>query len=147
MLSRRSPNDVPAVALPPPDLYSCEDGYELTAPGGASYTITGPAYTDTCTATGATQYATWLTERQQPECKPAACVEVNDPEPNALSPNVIRSYSGQSGTTSQTATFPYSCNPGYRISGTADPTLTCTGTGYGTVLPPSGEAKCQRAQA
>uniref|UniRef100_A0A0G4HCI3 Uncharacterized protein n=1 Tax=Chromera velia CCMP2878 TaxID=1169474 RepID=A0A0G4HCI3_9ALVE len=100
--------------------YSCNNGYQISGTANPTFTCTGTAY-----ATSQWQGGT------VPTCTAVSCDEVNDPQPNTLSTEVVRSDSGQAGTTTQTATFTYSCNNGYQISGTADPTFTCTGTGYG----------------
>uniref|UniRef100_A0A0G4HW69 Sushi domain-containing protein n=1 Tax=Chromera velia CCMP2878 TaxID=1169474 RepID=A0A0G4HW69_9ALVE len=101
--------------------YSCNNGYQISGTANPTFTCTGTAY-----ATSQWQGGT------VPTCTAVACDEVNDPQPNALSAEVVRSDSGQAGTTTQTATFTYSCNNGYQISGTANPTFTCTGTAYAT---------------
>uniref|UniRef100_A0A0G4I2G1 EGF-like domain-containing protein n=1 Tax=Chromera velia CCMP2878 TaxID=1169474 RepID=A0A0G4I2G1_9ALVE len=101
--------------------YSCNNGYQLV--GSATTTFT-------CTATGVGTSA-WQ-RGTLPTCTAASCNEVNDSQPNTLSAQVIRSDSGQTGTTTDTATFTYSCNSGYQLVGSGTPTFTYTGTGVGS---------------
>uniref|UniRef100_A0A0K6S917 Sushi domain-containing protein n=1 Tax=Chromera velia CCMP2878 TaxID=1169474 RepID=A0A0K6S917_9ALVE len=120
--------------------YSCNNGYQLV--GSATTTFT-------CTATGVGTSA-WQ-GGTVPTCTAASCDEANDSQPNTLSAQVIRSDSGQTGTTTDTATFTYSCNNGYQLVGSATTTFTCTATGVGTsawqggTVPTCTAASCDEA--
>uniref|UniRef100_A0A0G4F086 Sushi, von Willebrand factor type A, EGF and pentraxin domain-containing protein 1 n=1 Tax=Chromera velia CCMP2878 TaxID=1169474 RepID=A0A0G4F086_9ALVE len=99
--------------------YSCNNGYQLVGSGTPTFTCTGTAYASSEWQGGTV-----------PTCTAVSCDETTDSQPNPLSAQVIRTDSGQSGTTTQTATFTYSCNNGYQLVGSGTPTFTCTGTAY-----------------
>uniref|UniRef100_A0A0G4HXR6 Sushi domain-containing protein n=1 Tax=Chromera velia CCMP2878 TaxID=1169474 RepID=A0A0G4HXR6_9ALVE len=101
--------------------YTCANGYQLVGSGTPTFTCTGTAY-----ATSQWQGGT------VPTCSAVSCTEASDPQPNTLSANVQRADNGQAGTTTQTATFTYTCANGYQISGSATTTFTCTATAYAT---------------
>uniref|UniRef100_A0A0G4HL75 Sushi domain-containing protein n=1 Tax=Chromera velia CCMP2878 TaxID=1169474 RepID=A0A0G4HL75_9ALVE len=101
--------------------YSCNNGYQLVRSATTTFTCTG-----TGAGTSAWQGGTI------PTCAAVSCDEANDPQPNTLSAQVIRTDSGQTGTTTATATFTYSCNNGYQVVGSPTTTFTCTATGVGT---------------
>uniref|UniRef100_A0A0G4GEC1 HYR domain-containing protein n=1 Tax=Chromera velia CCMP2878 TaxID=1169474 RepID=A0A0G4GEC1_9ALVE len=111
--------------------YSCDDGYELTAPGGATYTITGPTYTDTCTATGVT--ASWPTQTQQPTCQAVTCpASIGAPTDGSIV------FSPASRLFEATAT--YACDDGYELTAPGGATYTITGPTYTDTCTATGVA-------
>uniref|UniRef100_A0A0G4HAN7 Sushi domain-containing protein n=1 Tax=Chromera velia CCMP2878 TaxID=1169474 RepID=A0A0G4HAN7_9ALVE len=118
-----SPN--PAV-FPANVTWSCNDGYLLTAPAGASYNITSLNYTDACTASGVT--TNWTTLHRAPTCEAVIC-----PDSYTAPVNGTFSYSNNPYFPS-TATF--TCNDGYEITGGGSTTTdTCSATGIVTSWP------------
>uniref|UniRef100_A0A0G4FTX7 Uncharacterized protein n=1 Tax=Chromera velia CCMP2878 TaxID=1169474 RepID=A0A0G4FTX7_9ALVE len=101
--------------------YSCNDGYSLNSPvSSVIFTCTGTAYAQ----------SQW--QGSPPTCSAASCNQAIDPQPNALTAEVVRTDSAQAGVTSQTAAFSYSCNDGYQRVGSGSVVFTCTGTAYGS---------------
>uniref|UniRef100_A0A0G4HT65 Uncharacterized protein n=1 Tax=Chromera velia CCMP2878 TaxID=1169474 RepID=A0A0G4HT65_9ALVE len=98
--------------------YSCNNGYRLDSAGAVTFTCTGTAY-------GASEW-----QGTPPTCSAVACNETGDTQPNSLGAQVIRTDSGQSGNTTDTATFTYSCNNGYQLDSAGAVTFTCTATAY-----------------
>uniref|UniRef100_A0A0G4HMP8 Sushi domain-containing protein n=1 Tax=Chromera velia CCMP2878 TaxID=1169474 RepID=A0A0G4HMP8_9ALVE len=91
--------------------YSCNPGYAL---------VGGPSVPFTCTG-DSLGVSTW--KGTPPTCSAAACNEATDPQPNNLTANVIRTDSGQTGSTGGHANFTYSCNPGYSLAADSLATL------------------------
>uniref|UniRef100_A0A0G4GGC1 EGF-like domain-containing protein n=1 Tax=Chromera velia CCMP2878 TaxID=1169474 RepID=A0A0G4GGC1_9ALVE len=100
--------------------YSCNNGYQLVGSSTTTFTCTG-------TALGASAWQGGTV----PACTAVSCHEVNDPDPNALTAEVVRTDNSQTGTTTDLATFTYSCNNGYHLVGSPATNFTCTGTALG----------------
>uniref|UniRef100_A0A0G4I192 Uncharacterized protein n=1 Tax=Chromera velia CCMP2878 TaxID=1169474 RepID=A0A0G4I192_9ALVE len=114
--------------------YSCNAGYKLDGvawPGDhfkeVVWNCTGNSYAN----------STWQ-QASVPTCSPVPCMEGVDPLPNILQWQVIRADpSPPVGNTTDTVSFRYSCNAGYKLDCVAlptdyeDVTYTCTADTYG----------------
>eukprot|EP00820_Chromera_velia_P012102 Cvel_23030.t1-p1 / transcript=Cvel_23030.t1 / gene=Cvel_23030 / organism=Chromera_velia_CCMP2878 / gene_product=E-selectin, putative / transcript_product=E-selectin, putative / location=Cvel_scaffold2327:21260-29721(+) / protein_length=972 / sequence_SO=supercontig / SO=protein_coding / is_pseudo=false len=99
--------------------YNCQNGYSLDSAAAVTFTCTGDSYAT----------STW--KGTPPTCTAASCDEVNDSQPNTLGAQVNRADSGQTGSTTATATFTYTCDNGYSLDSAAAVTFTCTGDSVG----------------
>uniref|UniRef100_A0A0G4HE44 Sushi domain-containing protein n=1 Tax=Chromera velia CCMP2878 TaxID=1169474 RepID=A0A0G4HE44_9ALVE len=100
--------------------YSCDAGYSLTAPNGASYNFTTTTYTDTCNATQ--NVTDWPTSSQIPTCQSMTC-----PDVTALSNGAI-SFNPTTRAFPATATFV--CNGGYLVTAPGSASYSITDTSH-----------------
>uniref|UniRef100_A0A0G4FT61 Uncharacterized protein n=1 Tax=Chromera velia CCMP2878 TaxID=1169474 RepID=A0A0G4FT61_9ALVE len=61
-----------------------------------------------------------------------SCDQANDPQSNTLGSNLQRVNTSQTGNTADTATFTYTCDPGYALDSAAAVTFSCTGDSAST---------------